>query len=100
MPYVWLGAEERGISLLFDSPKGYDLEDGKPMLRLVRCGDTVTAEADVMSRAHEIAEPVEFAFAFEVTPVKPRFRSAFRRISLTISRVSESLRSLRTTVQG
>lgn len=71
-PYLWLGAEERGISLLFDSPKGYDLEDGKPMLRIVRRGDTVTAEADVMSRAHEVAEPVEFAFAFEVTPVKPR----------------------------
>ena len=71
-PYLWLGAEERGLSLLFDSPKGYDLEDGKPMLRLVRAGGVVTAEADVMSRTHEIAEPVEFSFAFEATPVKPR----------------------------
>jgi len=71
-PYLWFGAEERGLSLLFDSPKGYDLEDGKPMLRLVRAGDVVTAEADIMSRPHAVTEPVEFSFAFEVTPVKPR----------------------------
>ena len=71
-PYLWFGAEERGLSLLFDSPKGYDLEDGKPMLRLVRAQDVVTAEADVMSRTHDITAAVEFSFAFEVTPVKPR----------------------------
>jgi hypothetical protein len=67
-----LGAEERGIALLFDSPKGFDLEDGKPMLRLVRNGDVVTAECDIMNRRHEVDKAVEFAFSFQVTPVKPR----------------------------
>lgn len=72
-PYLWLGAEERGLALLFDSPKGYDLEDGKPMLRLRRgVAGSVTVEADVISRAHAVTAPMEFGFAFEVTPVKPR----------------------------
>jgi hypothetical protein len=71
-PYLWFGAEERGIAFVFDSPRGYDLEDGKPMLRLVREEGAVVAECDIMSRTHEITGPVTFSFAFQVTPVKPR----------------------------
>ena len=70
-PYVWFGGEEKGLALLFDSPKGYDLEDGKPMVRIVRAADRVTCECDVVSRAHELAKPTTFQFGYQVTPVKP-----------------------------
>lgn len=72
-PYLWLGAEERGIAFVFDSPRGFDLEDGKPMLRLVRDGDVVTAECDIVNRVHKVSEPFDFSFAYQVTPVKPRY---------------------------
>ena len=70
-PYVWFGGEEKGLALLFDSPKGYDLEDGKPMVRIVRAADRVTCECDVVSRAHALAKPMTFQFGYQVTPVKP-----------------------------
>ena len=66
-----MNREEKGLALLFDSPKGYDLEDGKPMVRIVRAADRVTCECDVVSRAHELAKPTTFQFGYQVTPVKP-----------------------------
>lgn len=72
VPYLWLGGEERGLSLLFDSPRGFDLEDGKPMMRLLREGESVVAVCDIVSRSSGEVRPVEFSFAFQVTPVKPK----------------------------
>lgn len=79
-PYLFVGGEERGLCFVFDSPKGFDLEDGKPMLRIVRGNGTVTAEADVVSRSHAVGEPFEFSFAYQVTPVKPRMPGSERWI--------------------
>lgn len=74
-PYVWFGAEERGLCFLFDSPKGFDLEDGTPMIRLVRENDeTVTMECDIVSRGHGAGKEIEFSFAFQATPVKTRMQ--------------------------
>ena len=71
-PYLWFGAEERGLALVFNSPRGFDLLDGVPMIRLVRDTDSVKAECDVISRKGTPGKPVEFEFAFQATPVKPR----------------------------
>ena len=70
-PYAWVGGEERGMAYVFDSPVGYDLEDGTPMIRFLRSPDTVTVECDIVSRAHAQNGPIEFSFAFMATPVKP-----------------------------
>ena len=73
--YAWFGAEERGLCFLFDSPKGFDLEDGKPMIRLVRENpETVTMQCDIVNRAHGVGKEIEFSFGFQVTPVKTRMQ--------------------------
>lgn len=71
-PYIWVGGDERGLSLTFNSPRGFDLLDGVPMIRLNREGDTVLAECDIVSRKGTPGKPVEFEFCFQATPVKPR----------------------------
>ncbi|MBR4675908.1 MAG: hypothetical protein IKP00_15730 [Victivallales bacterium] len=72
-PYLWFGGEERGLSLVFNSPRGFDLLDGVPMIRLVREADSVKAECDIVSRAGgKAGKPIDFEFCFQVTPVKPR----------------------------
>lgn len=74
-PYAWFGAEERGLCFLFDSPKGFDLEDGKPMIRLVRKNaETVTMQCDIVNRNHGVGKAIEFSFGFQVTPVKTRMK--------------------------
>ena len=72
-PYLWFGGEERGLALVFNSPRGFDLLDGVPMIRLVREANAVKAECDIVSRSEgKPGKPIEFEFAFQVTPVKPR----------------------------
>lgn len=72
LPYLWFGGDERGLCFLFDSPQGFDLQDGIPMFRLIREKDRVKAECDIVSRKGEKGKSLEFSFAFQVTPVKPR----------------------------
>ena len=71
-PYVWFGGDERGLSLTFNSPRGFDLLDGMPMIRLLREEGAVKAECDIISRKGTPGKPVAFEFCFQVTPVKPR----------------------------
>ena len=71
-PYLWLGGEERGMCFAFDSPRGFDLEDGKPMIRLVRAPGVVTAECDIVNRDSGKPHPIVFSFAYQATPVKPK----------------------------
>ena len=72
-PYIWYGGDERGLSLTFHSPKGFDLLDGVPMIRLVREADAVKVECDIISRKGGApGKPVEFEFCIQATPVKPR----------------------------
>ena len=71
-PYLWFGGEERGMCFAFDSPRGFDLEDGKPMIRLLRTPGTVTAECDVINRDSGKPHPIVFSFAYQATPVKPK----------------------------
>ncbi|MBQ7177656.1 MAG: hypothetical protein IJS08_09605, partial [Victivallales bacterium] len=72
VPYVWVGGEYRGICLLFDSPMGFALEDGKPMLHIFRNGDTLELQCDIINlKFGKPGAAVDFSFAFQVTPVKP-----------------------------
>ncbi len=72
VPYIWVGGEERGLCLLFDSPKGFALEDGRPMLKLIRHGDVVELQCDIINlKGGNKGEPIEFSFGYQVTPVKP-----------------------------
>ncbi|MEW6357146.1 MAG: glycoside hydrolase domain-containing protein [Planctomycetota bacterium] len=72
IPYIWLGAEERGLCWCADSSLGFSLEDGTPAARLLRPSpEVVVAEIDLINRPTEIRKERILEFGLQATPVKP-----------------------------
>ena len=70
VPYVWLGAERRGLSWFVNNTSGMRLEPKKSAVRLVREGDVLRFEADFINRPSKLEDGHRFAFGLEATPVK------------------------------
>lgn len=71
VPYVWLGAERRGLSWFVNNTCGFKLDDEAPAVRIVRSGDVLRLEIDVVNRPVRLSEGHSFEFGLEATPVKP-----------------------------
>ena len=70
VPYVWLGGVERGLCWFMDSSFGCSLSPVKPQVRIIRRGETVTLEVDIINVPDRSALH-EFEFGLQATPVKP-----------------------------
>lgn len=71
VPYIWLGGTERGLSWFLDSSYGYKLDRKKSAVRIIRRGDTVLLEVDLINRPAQLADGNFFEFGMQATPVKP-----------------------------
>lgn len=70
-PYVWVGEAERGICFFADTDKGMSLDDDKPMIELVRSGDTLEMRVNLINKPVELDEEHEIVFGLQATPTKP-----------------------------
>lgn len=70
VPYVWLGAERRGLSWFMDTSYGMRLDEQKPALRIVRNNGTLNLEIDFINRPVQLKNGHAFAYGFHATPVK------------------------------
>ena len=70
VPYLWLGAEKRGLSLFVDNTCGMELSDRKPGVRLVRHEGVLRLEMDFVNVPSVLRDGHSFSFGFEATPVK------------------------------
>ncbi|MDP6359778.1 MAG: DUF6067 family protein, partial [Planctomycetota bacterium] len=70
-PYVWVGGAERGVCFFADTDRGLLLDDGKPMIELVRRGDTLEMRVHLINRPVAIDAEREIVFGLQVTPTKP-----------------------------
>lgn len=71
VPYIWLGGVERGFSWFLDSSFGYKLDRKKSAVRVIRRGDTVLLEVDLINRPSQLKNGAFFEFGMQPTPVKP-----------------------------
>ena len=71
VPYLWLGAETRGLSFFMDSTFGCKISRTKDAVRIIRNGKTVSVEVDFINMPVTLAKKRTIEFGFHPTPVKP-----------------------------
>ena len=87
VPYIWLGAEARGLAFFMESEKDCVLQDEKnpaqwahhhlrqstnaPLQRVYRKGGAVVLEADLFQRTVTLDAPHTFEFGLMASPGKP-----------------------------
>lgn len=70
-PYVWLGAEERGLAWFGDSDKGYVVDRNQPAQVLVREGDRLVLRVYLIQAPAKLTAPRTVVFGLQASPTKP-----------------------------
>jgi len=70
VPYVWLGAEKRGLCWFVNNTAGMKLDKDKPSVRIVRQQGVLRLEIDFINQSSRIQDGHSFHFGLEATPVK------------------------------
>ena len=78
VPYVWLGAERRGLSWFTDNTCGMELDPRSAAVRLRRTNGVLQLEIDLINQPSRLSDGHSFTFGFEATPVKTADRALAR----------------------
>ncbi len=70
-PYVWLGAEERGLAWFGDHVQGYALAGGRGVQRLAVEPGRVVLRVELIQRPVTLDAPRSFQFGIQASPTKP-----------------------------
>jgi hypothetical protein len=72
VPYIWLGGQERGLSVFGDNDKGWITDDKTPCQQIVRKADgTLELRLNLISTPTKISAARQIVLGFQATPVKP-----------------------------
>ncbi|MFW5923581.1 MAG: glycoside hydrolase domain-containing protein, partial [Planctomycetota bacterium] len=78
LPYIYLGAEERGLAWFADNDKGWvlnvdeeDPEESTPCVELIRRDGVLTMRVNLVQRPIKLEEPREIVFGLMAAPAKP-----------------------------
>lgn len=71
-PYIWFGDDDRGMSFMADSDRGWVLDYDKPCIDLIRRGGKTILRLLLMNKAGILNQPIETTLSLQATPVKPR----------------------------
>ena len=81
-PYLWVGAEERGICWFADNDKNWELnvsarnpEESAPCQELIRRDGQVVIRVNIIQKPVTITEPREIVFGLMASPGKPMPRN-------------------------
>jgi peptidoglycan/xylan/chitin deacetylase (PgdA/CDA1 family) len=70
-PYVWLGAEERGLAWFGDTTQGYSTDGTTSLQRLFIEGNRVVLRVELIQRPVTLDTPRAFVFGLQASPTKP-----------------------------
>jgi hypothetical protein len=71
VPYLWVGAEERGIAVFADNDRGWVTDDGQPEEELVRVGRELQIRWNLVARLTKLDAERTITIGFQATPIKP-----------------------------
>jgi hypothetical protein len=81
VPYIWLGAEERGLAFFMENEKGFVTDYRTPVQKVIRSGDQVIIRVEIVQQPVTLAEPRTITFGLMASPSKPMEKS-FRTRSI------------------
>lgn len=90
VPYLWLGAEKRGLSWFMNNTCGLRLDPAKGSVRFVRKNGVITVEIDIVNIRSALEDGHSFAFGFQATPVKTMDKSLMRHFQTSMGRMPEN----------
>lgn len=71
VPYIWLGAEERGFAVFGENDQGWVTSADVPCQEIVRQGDTLELRLHLIATPTTLASARQIVLGFQATPVKP-----------------------------
>ncbi len=71
VPYLWVGAEERGLCVFGENDRGWITSTDLSCQELIRRGDTLELVLRLIAQPATIDAPRTIVIAFQATPVKP-----------------------------
>jgi len=71
LPYVWLGAEERGLAWFADNDTGWILDPAVAALELYRLEGVLTLRVNLVQKPTVIDQPRTIIFGLMASPTKP-----------------------------
>jgi len=97
-PYIWLGAEERGIAWFADNDRGWVVdvdtqqpEASAPCLELNRDDGVLTLRVNLIQKPFTVTEPRKIVFGLMASPAKP-MPEDWRRITFENPRLPDARR--------
>jgi len=88
VPYIWLGAEERGLAVFGENDRGWVRDPKIPCQELVRNGDTLELRLNLIAAPTRIDQPRRIVIGFQTTPTKP-MPDGWRRWTVGCARPKE-----------
>lgn len=70
-PFFWLGDEWRGFACFAESDRNIFGVDSEKVIEVHRRNDAVVLSVHLVGKAHTLADPLDYTFGFQATPVKP-----------------------------
>ncbi len=71
VPYIWLGAEERGLAFFMESEKGFATDYRAPLQKVIRQGDQVIVRVEIFQQPVTLTGPRTITFGLMASPGKP-----------------------------
>lgn len=71
VPYIWLGAEERGLAVFGENDRGWINGTNAPCQEIVRRGGVLELRLNLIARPTVIEAPRRIRIGFQATPIKP-----------------------------
>jgi hypothetical protein len=71
VPYIWLGAEERGLCVFGENDRGWTTAAGVPCQELVRQNDVLELRLNLIAKPIVLDAPRRILIGMQSTPTKP-----------------------------
>ena len=71
VPYLWLGAEERGLAFFMENEKGFTTDYRTPLQKVIRQGNQVIIRVEIFQQPVALTAPRTITFGLMASPGKP-----------------------------
>ena len=71
VPYLWLGAEERGLAFFMENERGFATDYRTPLQQVIRDGDHVLIRVGIFQQPVTLDAPRTITFGLMASPGKP-----------------------------